>query len=107
MPEKFGKIQIQNQREGSFAKSPRGARGEPGGPRRPPGAAPPLAAPGGRLGPLGHLWLPPFAYLFSVTGKLRGQNPISQTLLCSAAAALPRSGAPEDLFPAPAGGRIG
>src|SRR3954465_48921 len=90
-----------NQRTGSFEKSPGGARGEPGGPRRPPGASPPLAAPGGRLGPLVHLWLPPFAYLFSVTGKLRGENPILQYRLCSAAAALPRSGAPEDLFSAP------
>src|ERR1041385_5857771 len=71
------------------------------GPRRPPGAAPPLAAPGGRLGPLVHLWLPPFAYIFFVTGKLQKENPISQTLLCSAAAALPRSGAPEDLCLAP------
>src|ERR1041385_2344157 len=75
----------------------RGARGAqaatrrgptPGRARRAPGApGPPLAA--------------PFAYLFSVTGKLQRKNPISQTLLCSAAAALPRSGAPEDLFPAP------
>src|ERR1041385_7383984 len=94
-------MKIKNQREGSFAKCPGGARGEPGGPRRPPDAAPPLAALGGRLGPLVHLWLPPFAYLFSVTGKLQRRNPISQTLLCSVAAALPRSGAPEDLFPAP------
>ena len=92
------------QEKSAYRKLPeepgRGQRGARG-PRRPPGAAPPLAAPGGRLGPLVHLWLPPFAYLFSVTGKLRRQNPISQTLLCSDAAALPRSGAPEDLFPAP------
>ena len=40
-----------NQRTGSFEKSPRGARGEPGGPRRPQGAAPPLAAPGGAWSP--------------------------------------------------------
>ena len=43
---------------------------------------------------------------FCVTGKLQNENPISQTLLCSTAAALPRLGAPEDLFPAPCGGRI-
>src|ERR1041385_6684337 len=43
VPEKFGKIQRKNQRDESFEKSPGGARGEPGGPRRPPGAAPPLA----------------------------------------------------------------
>ena len=61
--------------------TPGRARGAPGAP------SPPLAA--------------PFSYLFSVTGKLQKENPISQTLLCSAAAALPRSGAPEDLFPAP------
>src|ERR1041385_5527789 len=80
VPEKFREKYRKNQRTGSFAKSPRGARGEPGEPRRPPGTAPPLAAPGGRLGPLVHLWLPPSANLFSVTGKLRGQDRISQTL---------------------------
>src|SRR4051812_11987104 len=66
-----------NQHTGSFAKSPRGARGEPGGPRRTVGAAPPLAAPGGRLEPLVHLWLSPFAYLFPVTRNPRGRNPFS------------------------------
>src|SRR3954470_18335106 len=95
-----GKIQEKSAYRKLREEPERGQRGA-GGPRRPPGAAPPLAAPGGRLGPLVHLWLPPFAYLFSVTGKLRRQNPISQTRLCFAAAALPRSGAPEDLFSAP------
>src|SRR3954462_13659410 len=101
MPEKFREKYKKNQRTGSFQKSPGGARGRPRGARRPPGAAPPLVAPGGRLGPLAHLWLPPFAYLSPVTGKLQKKNPIPRTRLCSAAAALRRSGAPEDLFPAP------
>src|ERR1041385_4466550 len=96
MPEKFGKIQIKNQRDGSFEKSPGGARGGPRGARRPPGTAPPLAVPGGCLGPLAHLCLPPFAYISPVTGKLQKSNPIQRNRLCSAAAALPRSGAPED-----------
>src|ERR1041385_4088721 len=37
--------------------------------RRPPGAAPPLAAPGGRLGPLEHSRLPPLAYVPLVVQK--------------------------------------
>src|ERR1041385_8103931 len=101
MPEKFREKYRKNQRPGSFQKSPGGARGGQGGARRSPGAAPPLAAPGGRLGPLAHLWLPPFAYISPVTEKLQKRNPIPRTRLCSAAAALPRSEAPEDLFPAP------
>src|ERR1041385_4146344 len=38
-------------------------------PRRPPGAAPTLAAPGGRLGPWGHSWLPPLAYILFIARK--------------------------------------
>src|SRR3954471_16198095 len=75
-----------------MTEASRRAREGPEGPRWPPGAAPPLAAPGGRLGPLVHLWLPPFAYLFSVTGKLQKRNPIPRTRLCSAAAVLPKIG---------------
>src|SRR4051812_9847551 len=52
----------------------------------------------GAPGPLVAPLVAPFAYLFSVTGKLRRQNPISQSLLYSAAAALPRSGAPSGPF---------
>src|ERR1041385_2644401 len=92
-----GKISVQE----ASKRAREGPEGIQGGARRPPSAAPLLPAPGGRLGPLAHLWLPPFAYLSPVTGKLRKRNPIPRTRLCSAAAALPRSGAPEDLFPAP------
>src|ERR1041385_8806911 len=70
----------------------RGPRGGQAATRR--GPTPGRA--GGRLGPLAHLWLPPFAYLSPVTGKLQKRNPIPRTRLCSAAAALPRSGAPEE-----------
>src|ERR1044071_2467037 len=44
----------------------RGARGAQAATRR--GPTPGRAR--GRLGSLVHLWLPPFAYIFSVTGKL-------------------------------------
>src|SRR3954462_14008507 len=70
----------------------RGSQGGHQGSRWPPGAAPPMAAPGGRLGPLAHLWLPPFAYLSPITGKPQEENPIPRTRLCSAAAALPKIG---------------
>src|ERR1044071_978220 len=86
----YQKLREKPERVQRGARAPQAARGRsptPGRARGAPGApGPPLAA--------------PFSYLFSVTGKLRRDNPISQTLLCSAAAALPRSGAPEDLFPA-------
>src|ERR1041385_8965506 len=81
---KFREKYRKNQRTGSFAKRQRGARGAPGGQRARP-----------------HPWMPPFAYLFPVTRNPRGRKPFSRSLLCSATAALPRSGAPEDLFPAP------
>src|ERR1041385_6410917 len=67
VPEKFREKYRKNQRTGSFAKSPRGARGEPGGPRWPG----PWPRQGGRLEPLAHLWLSPFSYLFPVTRNPR------------------------------------
>src|SRR4051812_17072370 len=65
----------------------RGARGAQAATRRGPTPGRARGAPGAV-----HLWLPPFAYLFSVTGKPRERNPIPQTRLCSAAAALPKIG---------------
>ena len=78
-----------------------GPEGSQGAPRRPPGAAPLLAAPGGRLGTLAHLWLPPLAYITSSFQKPSRGTPHRDFHLCSTAVALPRSGASEDLFPAP------
>src|SRR3954465_891717 len=89
-----------NQRTGSFEKSPGGARGEPGGPRRPPGAAPPLAAPGGRLGPLVHLWLPP-SPIYSPSRENSRRGTLFRELASVPPPRFRRSGAPEDLFPAP------
>ena len=70
-------------------------------PRWPGGAATPLAAPGGRLGALANLWLPPLAYITPSSQKPSGGTPHRDFHLCSAAVALPRSGASEDPFPAP------
>src|SRR4051812_44834119 len=69
----IGKISVQE----ASRRSRVGPEGIQGWPRRPPGAVPPLAAPEGRLGHLAHLWIPPFAYIFSVTGNFRGENPFS------------------------------
>src|SRR4051812_19519642 len=80
---KIRENQIKNQRTGSFRKHLGGA------------------APSGRLGTWWPPWLPPFAYIFSVTGFFQRQNPFSRSRLCSASIALPRSGASADLFPAP------
>ena len=56
---------------------------------------------GGRLGPPGLRRCPPLAYIYTASRNPRGRNPFSRSHLCSAAAALPRSGAPGELFPAP------
>ena len=99
--QKFQKNQNKNQQNGSF-RNPEGGPGGPHlAPRRPGGAAPPLAAPPGRLGTPGGPWLPPLAYITSSSQKPSRRTPHHEIPLCSTAAALPRSGAPEDLFPAP------
>src|SRR3954469_21605129 len=93
---KTGKISVQEASRRA-REGPEGSQGAQAATRRGPTPGRARGAPGALV----HLWLPPFSYLFSVTGKLQERNPIPQTRLCSAAAALLRSGAPEDLFPAP------
>src|ERR1041385_1540603 len=61
----------------------------------------PHIGPYSRLDPWWAPWLPPFAYISLVTLNPHDVNPFSRSLLCSAVAGLPRSGAPEDLFPTP------
>src|SRR3954465_4262473 len=92
MPEKFREKYRKNQRTGSFQKSPGGARGGPRGGQAATWRGPTPGRARGRLGPLAHLWLPPFAYLSPVTGKPQKENPIPRTLLCSAAAVLTKIG---------------
>ena len=92
----IGKISVQEASRRARV-GPEGSQGGPGGhPARPH----PWPRQGGVWGPWSTSGCT-FAYLFSVTGKLQKKNPIPQTRLCSAAAALSRSGAPEDHFPAP------
>src|SRR4051812_41958666 len=55
------------ERRGHAKREPEGGHQEH---RRPPGAAPPLAAPGGHLEPWGHPRLPPLAYISLVIQKL-------------------------------------
>ena len=62
--------------KGHCARS--GARGQPGGPRRPAGAAPPLAAPGGRLGGSSPLWCPTLARIYSRGEKTPEQKSFFQ-----------------------------
>src|SRR4051812_5080332 len=59
-------------------QSQKGARGQPGGPRRPAGAAPPLAVPGGRLGGSSPLWCPTEAPIYSRDEKTPEQKSFSQ-----------------------------
>src|SRR3954463_12348311 len=93
--------QIKNKRRRTFRKNLSGARGPPSGAQAPWWHALGAGRARGPPGPLVPPWLPPFAYIFSVTRNPQKKNPFSRSRLCSAAAALPRSGAPADLFPAP------
>src|SRR4051794_38775727 len=70
-------------------------------PRRPGGATPSLAAPPGRLGGEATPWLPPLAYITSSSRIPSRRSPHHEFPHCSVTAALPRSAASEDLFPAP------
>src|SRR4051812_34105627 len=51
-----------------------GARGQPRGPRRLAGAAPPLAAPGGRLGGSSPLWCPTLPPIYSRARKPQNRS---------------------------------
>ena len=55
-----------------------GQRGGQGVPRRPVGAAPPLAAPGGRLGGSFPLWCPTSTRIYPRDEKTPGQKSFSQ-----------------------------
>src|SRR3954471_22749617 len=57
-----------------------GARGQPGGPRRPAGAFPLPAAPGGRLGGSSPLWCPTLTPIYSRGEKTPEQKSFSQFL---------------------------
>src|SRR4051812_30814220 len=59
-------------------QSQKGARGQPGGPRRPAGAAPPLVAPGGRLGGSSPLWCPTLPPIYCRGEKTPEQKSFSQ-----------------------------
>src|ERR1041384_705596 len=101
VPKKFRKNYIKNQRDGTFRKSQEGAGGPP--PRTQEGAwrGPPWAAPGGLLAALGAPPTPPFTYISPSDQKPLDRNPFSRNPLCSAAAAVSRSGLPGEAAPAP------
>src|SRR3954471_19474938 len=80
-----GKISVQEASRRAW-RGQRGARGAQAATRRGPTPGRARGAPRAPGPPLAA----PFAYLFSVTGKLQKRNPILQTRLCSDAAALPR-----------------
>ena len=70
-----------NHRKSTHPKEPgarRGTRGGPGGPRRPGGAAQPLAAPGGRLGGPHAPWCPTSTRIFTRDEKTPDQKFFSQ-----------------------------
>ena len=94
-------------KKSAFQKLP-GTRSTAGG--GPPGLqapwwrGPPPGRAGGVPGPPRSPLMPPLAYIYTAFRNPRGRNPFSRSHLCSAAAALPRSGAPGELFPAPCRG---
>ena len=71
------------------------------GARRVPGAAPPWAAPGALLAALCGPSTPPFAYITPSGWKPLNKKSFSRKPLCSAAAAVFRSGLPGEAAPAP------
>src|SRR4051812_23456903 len=96
MPNKFWEKYIKNQHFVSFRNHQVGARGDPPGPQAPWWRVPTLGRAEGASGLPGGPWLPPFAYIYP-----SGQNRFSRSLLCSAAAAVSRSGLTADPVPAP------
>src|SRR3954471_20624052 len=101
MLHKFWENIIKNQRFGSFGNHRGWARGDPPGPQAPSRRGQEWGRAKGPPGPLVGPLAAPLAYIYLSSRNPRVQNPFLLSLLCSAAAALPRSGAPADLFPAP------
>ena len=98
---KIQKNQIKNQRDRRLQKTKGGPEGGHPLARRPPGAARGEAAPGTRLVGPGLPRCPPSAYIYPSLQKPSERPPLRDFHHCSAAAAIPRSGSPEDLVPAP------
>src|SRR3954467_10751900 len=69
--------------------------------RRVPGAAPAWAALGALLADLWVPSAPTSAYIYTPSGNPRKRNPFSRNPLCSAAAAVSRSGLPGEAASAP------
>src|SRR3954463_15740278 len=92
----FRKNTIKNQHTGSFLESQSRARGPPPGAQAPSRRALGWGRAKGAPGPLVAPWLPPFPIY-----SLSRETSEALSRLCFATAALPRSGAPADLFPAP------
>src|ERR1041384_3119828 len=86
VPNKFPENQIKIQRVKSFRNHQVGARGDPPGPQAPWWRGQGWGSTQG--GP----WLPPSSYIYPPSENPRHENPFFQCLLCSAAAAVSRSG---------------
>src|SRR3954464_13778450 len=94
---KFRKNYIKNQRRGTFRNSQKREGADPPGPQAPwwVGRA------RGRLAPWWTPWLPPFAYILPPRRKSLISKSFSRSPLCTAAAAVSRSGLLGDVVPAP------
>ena len=99
--EKFQEKYRKNQRTGSFGKSQSGARGEQGVAQAATWRGHPLGRASGAPGAPGPPLAAPLRLFIPRDAENPRREPFSRSLLCSAAAVLPRSGATEDLFPAP------
>src|SRR3954465_13547602 len=99
--QKFQKNQIKNQRIGTFWNNLGGARGPPPGTQAPWWRALGAGHARGRLAPWWTPWMPPFPYILPPRRKSLKSNSFARSPLCTAAAAVSRSGLPGDTDPAP------
>src|ERR1043165_977669 len=99
-PKNSGKIILKISVMEPSGKVKREQEGHHQGPRR-VRAAPPGVAQGGLLAALGGPPTPPFAYIYPSDQKPQNGNPFSRNPLCSAAAAVSRSGLSGEAAPAP------
>src|ERR1041384_1342112 len=102
MLQKFRKNYIKNQRRGTFRNHQKREGGDPPGPQAPWWHGPGLGRARGALGSLvDPLVAPPFAYILPSQRKPLISKFFAQSPLCTAAAAVSRSGLPGDAAPAP------
>src|SRR4051812_16397133 len=99
--QKFRKNYIKNQRRGTFRNRKKREGGDPPRLQAPLWRDPRGGAPGTLMDPWWTPWVPPFAYILPSRRKPLISKFFSPSPLCTAAAAVSRSGLPGEAAPAP------